>query len=429
MNLHQLTSEYGPFIVGGSFMAVLLWVWARIGWIWKLLTKIFVVEYQVDQNLERHLMREILASGKKVELGVFNLIKNHYNSPTHLPEPNPSSTSKYNIDERLYIEGFFLYKKYFPIWFTPLTSQNDVLKIAAQPGCFKCFRLFDPIKKMLTSLPDFEDLWESDWGARPITAKPEQYVTPAVPYEFDDYQQELFNELTMFKMSENWYKSRGLNYRRGILLFGIPGGGKSEFPKVIASKLWGKKAEEFINFAEIGPQEWFDWVKGRSSPTATFAIVVLNDLHCIFNGTELISEDKEDKITFEQFINGLSRLNNTLFFITTNDVSKIDPALGAPIPGDPLGRTTRPGRIDRAVEFKPPSFDCRYRISKVICRDHDRAVGYATKSEGWTQAQLVEEVSRVEVEQFFTKNRGPLTPPSEDEILAELLEDLAPKKE
>lgn len=68
MNLHQLTSEYGPFIVGGSFMAILLWVWARIGWVWKLLTKIFIVEYSVPNIIELTILEELIKNGQRLEI-------------------------------------------------------------------------------------------------------------------------------------------------------------------------------------------------------------------------------------------------------------------------------------------------------------------------------------------------------------------------
>ena len=40
-----------------------------------------------------------------------------------------------------------------------------------------------------------------------------------------------------FLVSERWYTERGIPYRRGYLLWGIPGGGKSSLVMAIASEL------------------------------------------------------------------------------------------------------------------------------------------------------------------------------------------------
>ena len=74
--------------------------------------------------------------------------------------------------------------------------------------------------------------------------------------------------------------------------------------------------------------------------------------------------------------------------VTTNRVDALDPALGVP---DAEGRSTRPGRIDRVVELKPLSEDCRRKVAARILRDcPDEVEPAVAAGAGESGAQFVE---------------------------------------
>ena len=52
-----------------------------------------------------------------------------------------------------------------------------------------------------------------------------------------DQAEALLEDAREFLESERWYTERGIPYRRGYLLHGIPGGGKSSLVSAVASEL------------------------------------------------------------------------------------------------------------------------------------------------------------------------------------------------
>lgn len=141
-----------------------------------------------------------------------------------------------------------------------------------------------------------------------------------------------------------WHRDRGVPHRLGIGIFGPPGTGKTTAIRAISSEmdlpiyrfhLTGMSGEEFADLWAAaranGPRavafEDFDTVFDQRTPAAG-VILTFSDVLNVINGIE-----KDDGV---------------LLFVTANDPSKIDPALGAL--GDD-GRSTRPGRLEVLVKF------------------------------------------------------------------------------
>mgnify|MGYP000671477761 CR=1 FL=1 len=51
----------------------------------------------------------------------------------------------------------------------------------------------------------------------------------------DDVNQNIFDDIDNFMFNEEWYQNRGIPYKRGYLLHGHPGTGKTSVSKIIAS--------------------------------------------------------------------------------------------------------------------------------------------------------------------------------------------------
>ncbi|CAE8660898.1 unnamed protein product, partial [Polarella glacialis] len=62
-------------------------------------------------------------------------------------------------------------------------------------------------------------------------------VLPRCPLTGLDQAEALMEDAREFLASEMWYTERGIPYRRGYMLYGVPGGGKSSLVMAVASEL------------------------------------------------------------------------------------------------------------------------------------------------------------------------------------------------
>lgn len=139
---------------------------------------------------------------------------------------------------------------------------------------------------------------------------------------------ELLADVHNFIQSEGWYRRLGIPYRRGYLLYGEPGTGKTSLIKGIASLL--DKPLYIIG------QQAFDL---NSTMTSAFqdipagSMVVLEDFDRLFMKTK--ASLKPSMGTLLNQLDGLEAKEGMMIFITANHRSVFDAAL------------ERPGRIDR----------------------------------------------------------------------------------
>lgn len=143
------------------------------------------------------------------------------------------------------------------------------------------------------------------------------------------------SDIQTFVDGEAWYVERGIPYRRGYLLHGPPGTGKTSLIRYLSVKFK----------ADICYVTAMDLMGGKFSasvgsiPRGSF--VVMEDLDRVFAQAKLArSDDKDNKsslIDLASFLNstdGIASPHGLVFIITANDLACIDPAV------------LRPGRID-----------------------------------------------------------------------------------
>lgn len=134
--------------------------------------------------------------------------------------------------------------------------------------------------------------------------------------------------------SKDWFTSKKINHKLGILLYGPPGTGKTQFMRKISQLL------------EIDTHDIISNCASKSYVPLTNKINYFEDIDRIYHGEDLANSDYKGGIPpFQSLLRMLDTMYG-LYFITVNDITKLDPAI-AQLTED--GRISRPGRIDRVV--------------------------------------------------------------------------------
>ncbi|XP_045455301.1 mitochondrial chaperone BCS1 [Melitaea cinxia] len=136
----------------------------------------------------------------------------------------------------------------------------------------------------------------------------------------------------------HWYTDRGIPYRRGYLLYGPPGCGKSSFIMALAGELEYNIC--VLNLSERGLTD--DRLNHLLSVAPQQSIILLEDIDAAFVSREDTPSQKAayeglNRVTFSGLLNCLDGVASTearIVFMTTNYLERLDPAL------------IRPGRVD-----------------------------------------------------------------------------------
>ncbi|CED83541.1 AAA-type ATPase [Phaffia rhodozyma] len=141
-------------------------------------------------------------------------------------------------------------------------------------------------------------------------------------------------DLLKFLRRGKWYAERGIPYRRGYLLHGPPGSGKSSYIQALAGSLGYNIC--LLNLSERGMTD--DKLALLLSLVPERSLVLLEDVDAAFSKRSQTSEDGyQSSITFSGLLNtldGVASSDSRIIFMTTNHLSRLDPAL------------VRPGRVD-----------------------------------------------------------------------------------
>ena len=174
-----------------------------------------------------------------------------------------------------------------------------------------------------------------------------------------------------FLSSSQWYYDRGIPYRRGYLLHGPPGTGKSSFIQALAGHLDYDIA--VLNLSERGLTD--DRLNHLLTLVPKRTLVLLEDVDVAFANRRVESDPdgyRGATVTFSGLLNALDGVVSTeerIIFLTTNYVERLDGAL------------VRPGRVDLTVRFGEATEDQAEQL-------WDRFYGDLEKSQQYKQLFL-----------------------------------------
>jgi hypothetical protein len=195
---------------------------------------------------------------------------------------------------------------------------------------------------------------------------------------FPDKVKLLIEEIDLWIKSKDWYQSKNIPWKRGWLLYGPPGTGKTALARAFAEDM--RLPIYVFSLAQMDNYSLMKaWAKMQVN---TPCIALIEDMDNVFHGRENVSRrannfipfvtsstETEDgnehktqngplaPLTFDCLLNcldGVEKSEGIFTIITANDLSKIDEALGIPrtsAQGETEFISTRPGRIDKAIEL------------------------------------------------------------------------------
>lgn len=209
---------------------------------------------------------------------------------------------------------------------------------------------------------------------------------------------QMVEEVQHWKTSESWYKDRGIPWRRGWLLYGEPGTGKTSITRAIA--------EDFnlpiyvFHLATLFDNELQEaWSKMQGSVPC---IALIEDIDTVFHGR---ANTANGHLTFDCLLNcldGIGRSDGILLVITTNKLEHLDPALGIPSGNG----STRPGRLDQILEMKPLDAKGRLKLCTRILEEYpDMWADTIAKGEGETGAQFQGRCTQLALERFWNEDQ------------------------
>jgi chaperone BCS1 len=143
--------------------------------------------------------------------------------------------------------------------------------------------------------------------------------------------EKILNDVQDFVKSSKYYSDRGIPYRRGYLLYGPPGSGKSSFIQALAGELGYNICLLSLNDRGLSD----DRLSVLMANTPPRSIVLLEDVDAAFVNRS--NQERSYNVTFSGLLNmldGVASSEERIMFLTTNHIEKLDAAL------------IRPGRVD-----------------------------------------------------------------------------------
>lgn len=203
----------------------------------------------------------------------------------------------------------------------------------------------------------------------------------------------LVEEIRFWHRSQLWYAQRGIPWRRGYLLHGRPGTGKTSFTRAVAEML--DMPVHVFDLSSMSNQDLRQsW---REMLTTAPCVALFEDLDGVFEGRTNTSNTGSmtgGGLTFDCLLNcmdGIERVDGVLLVVSTNNIDKLDPAL-----------VDRPGRIDSVVEFLPLDYDGRVKLARRILDDADLVARVVADGEADSASAFQERCFRIALGRLFS---------------------------
>jgi hypothetical protein len=188
------------------------------------------------------------------------------------------------------------------------------------------------------------------------------------------------NDYESFFAREKWFRDLNLPFRRGYLLHGSPGNGKTSVVRAMLSRP-GMRGFTLNFFSPNVDDDDLQRMFQRAAEEAP-SMVVMEDIDRAFPKDQ--SSGTKTKLSLQQLLNcldGVGTEDGVVVVATANEPTALDPAI-----------LRRPGRFDRVVAFPNPTPQLRLQyLRRLNCNFTEQILKPAIDlSEGFSFAQMRE---------------------------------------
>ena len=249
------------------------------------------------------------------------------------------------------------------------------------------------------------------------------------PKEVED----LIDIVGLWVKSKDWYKEKKIPWKKGWLLYGVPGTGKTALARAFAEDL-----DLPIYVFSMGQMSNNDFLKAWQSMQLNVpCIALLEDIDNVFHKRQNISQlsgmlngamfmpngatgesgEFKSPLTFDTLLNcldGVDKTDGVFTIISTNDITKIDEALGVPEAFNHDAHnfiSSRPGRIDRVIKLDYIDRDNKRKMAQKILAEFPHKLAevqqYILQDVQETPAQFQEYCSQIALEAYWKEKTKP----------------------
>lgn len=195
---------------------------------------------------------------------------------------------------------------------------------------------FFNLKSLNTIPPGLYNLCYSQtngYGVQKLNYTKEDYISlPSSSHK------EIVEGIKKFWANKDTFAKYKLSPKRGIIMYGKPGCGKTVCVYLLAEEI---KAQNGLAIYFNNPENWIEVAKMiRKIEKDRPILCIIEDLDLV------ISKHGENE--FLNFLDGLNSVDNVVYVGTTNNINNISDRI-----------KNRPSRFDQLYEIKPPTVDDR----------------------------------------------------------------------
>lgn len=252
--------------------------------------------------------------------------------------------------------------------------------------------MLEEAKKIALKAREGKTVLYTSWGPewRPFGQPRKKRMLESVILD-SNIRQSIVDDVQDFLKSGDWYHKRGIPYRRGYLLYGPPGSGKTSFIQALAGYLDYNIC--ILNLAESNLTD--DRLNHLMNHLPDRSLLLLEDVDAAFNKREQTEEKGYSNagVTFSGLLNaldGVASAEECITFMTTNHPEKLDPAL------------LRPGRVDFKVLIDNAS---EFQVEQMFLRFYDNEHELCQQFLHKMRQLKISKVSTAQLQGLFVYNK------------------------